>query len=163
MTSNSRPAINVAAQYRHQPKQVVVGDILEKPGALLKWYDLFGSDASIPSSVLAAARQTVAGNAVAVDGLGFVILHRCENDFYFLLISTWRQENELWETAWYKDGDSMRDFAPFRREPPHLPTFCVWELAIVGHEKDSWIRFLNSDRDSAAITRWRSDCYVGSA
>ena len=38
--------------------------------------------------------------------LGFVILHRCGEDFYFLLISTWRNENELWETVWAKAGEA---------------------------------------------------------
>ena len=37
------------------------------------------------------------------------------------------------------------------------PTFCVWELAIVAHEALAWSRFLASDRDEAALSRWRED------
>ena len=40
--------------------------------------------------------------------LGFVVLHRCGESFYFLLVCTWRNENELWETVWAKDGDGRR-------------------------------------------------------
>ena len=36
------------------------------------------------------------------------ILHRCGEDFYFLLVCTWRNENELWETVWAKNGDERR-------------------------------------------------------
>ena len=42
-----------------------------------------------------------------------VVLHRCGSDFYFLIVCTWRNENELWQTVWYKDGDRMDAFAPF--------------------------------------------------
>ena len=46
--------------------------------------------------------------------LGFAILHRCGESFYFLLVSTWRNENELWETVWAKDGDDEAAFAPWQ-------------------------------------------------
>jgi hypothetical protein len=59
------------------------------------------------------------------------ILHRCGSDFYFLIVNTWRGNNEVWETVFYKDGAAMADFAPFPREGTHKPTFCVWELAPV--------------------------------
>ena len=37
--------------------------------------------------------------------LGFVILHRC-GEASFLLVSTWENDNELWETVRAKDGDN---------------------------------------------------------
>ena len=56
------------------------------------------------------------------------ILHRCGESFYFLLVCTWRNENELWETVWAKDGDGDVFFRPWPIEGTHRPTFCVWEL-----------------------------------
>ena len=63
----------------------------------------------------------------------------------------------------YKDGEAMADFALFPREQPHKPTFCVWELAAVWHEKGTWERFLTSERDETAATIWQRDVYAGSA
>ena len=77
----------------------------------------------------ARGRLGVAGD------LGFVILHRCGEDFYFLLVCTWRNENELWETVWAKDGDADVFFRPWAIDGAHRPTFCVWELGAVVHER----------------------------
>jgi len=68
--------------------------------------------------------------ALDVAGFGFVILHRCADAFYLLLVCTWDGDNELWETVWTKDGED----AAFARWPPsegHHPTYCVGELGAV--------------------------------
>jgi hypothetical protein len=92
-----------------------------------------------------------------------VILHRCGKDFYFLIVCTWRNSNEIWETVFYKNGDSMTEFALFPRGGTHLPTFCVWELAPVMREKAAWERFLGTSRDVAAATEWLADRGGGEA
>ena len=76
--------------------------------------------------------------------LGFVVLHRCGEDFYFLLVCTWRNENELWETVWAKNGDADVFFRPWPADGAHRPTFCVWELGAVCHERDAWTSYLRS-------------------
>ena len=96
-------------------------------------------------------------------GLGFVVLHRCGNDFYFLIVCTWRGSNEVWETVFYKDGDAMVDFALFARDKTHKPAFCVWELAPVWYEQHAWVRFLKSARDEAAAQVWLNELYTGPA
>jgi hypothetical protein len=96
-------------------------------------------------------------------GLGFVILHQCGTQFYFLIVNTWRGNNELWETVFYKDGEAMPDFALWPRDGVHKPAFCVWELMPVWHENKSWERFLVSARDEAAARVWLDDLYAGAA
>ena len=91
-----------------------------------------------------------------------MILHRCGEDFYFLLVCTWRNENELWETVWAKDGDERRFFHPWPVEGAHRPTFCVWELGAVCHERQAWSRFLRSSRDAVAKKEYLEDTYTGS-
>ena len=98
-----------------------------------------------------------------LDGFGFVILHRCGESFYFLVAVTWRNENEMWETIWYKDGDTMPEFKELPRADPHKITLCVWELAPVWHERQSWVRFLVSKRDLVAADQWLNDLYRGVA
>jgi len=73
----------------------------------------------VPENIVSLARARVTTTALESRGLGFVILHRCEEDFYFLIVCTWRNSNELWQTVLYKDGEAMpsvtHDWASARR------------------------------------------------
>jgi hypothetical protein len=149
--------------YRHIPKRSTPGEPLEPAGAVLKWYGLHPDDRPVPDDIASLARTALTRTPLEAQGLGFVILHRCGTDFYFLIVSTWRNSNELWETVFYKDGDRMADFELFPREGAHKPVFCVWELVLVWHEQQAWARFLLSDRDEAAAQAWRDDVYAGPA
>lgn len=153
----------IAPQYRHTPKWVTPGDSIGTKSAVLKWYALYSKDQPVPDEINRLARSYLARTALEAKGLGFVILHRCGNDFYFLIVNTWRGNNEVWETVFYKDGGAMSDFALWPRDGTHKPTFCVWELVPVWHEKESWERFLKTSRDEEAAQAWLSDCYSGPA
>lgn len=149
--------------YRHVSKQVTPGEPIELPGALFKWYAVHPVDRPVPEEITRLARTYLEKTPLEARGLGPVILHRCGQDFYFLIVCTWRNENELWETVFYKNGDAMAEFAPFPREGTHKPAFCVWELVPVWHEQKAWERFLLSSRDEAAAQRWLADLYSGPA
>lgn len=153
----------IAAEYRHVPKHVVFGETLEQAGVVLKWYEVHPLERPVPVGISQLARSYLTKNDLEARGLGFVILHRCGEDFYFLIVSSWRNNNELWETVFYKNGEAMSDFAPFARDAVHKPTFCVWELVPLWHEKQVWERFLKSPRDAAAAQSWLRDCYSGPA
>ena len=133
--------------------------------AVLKWYDIARPEAPVPIAIRALARRCLR-DAVKLerlsleDDLGFVILHRCEDDFHFLLVATWRNENELWESVWAKRRSDIF-FEPWPSAGSHRPTFCVWELGAVAHERDAWIRYLRSPRDQAARRGYLRDSYSG--
>lgn len=150
----------VASIYRHQGKHATVGTPLLLPGAALKWYTIQPRGLPVAPEVTALASDLLTTSPQTPEGLGFVLLHRCGADFYFLIVSTWRNNNELWETVFYKDA-VMTHFAPFARGGHHIPTFCVWELGPVWHEKLAWERFLASARDTAAAQAWFDDQFVG--
>ena len=153
----------IGAGYRHYPKRVTQGEPLEISGALLKWYGLHADDRPIPEEVTRLARTRLAAAPPEAGGLGFVVLHRCGADFYFHIVCTWRNSNELWQTVFYKDGDRMADFEIFPRDGAHKPMLCVWELVPVWHEQKAWERFLLSSRDEAAAQAWLADRYAGPA
>lgn len=155
--------LGIDSEYRHAPKLVTPGEMLETPGSVLKWYAVHSVDQPVPDEIAQLARSYLMKTSLEARGLGFVLLHRCGNDFYFLIVCTWRGSNEVWETVFYKDGDGMVDFALFAREKTHKPTFCVWELAPVWHEQQAWVRFLKSPRDEAAAHVWLRDRYNGRA
>ena len=153
----------IDAGYIHEPKHVRPGDVLEPSDAVLKWYAVHPQDRPVPEEITQLARSYLMRNELEARGFGFVILHRCGNDFYFLIVNTWRNNNEVWESVFYKNGDTMTDFALWRREAVHKPTYCVWELVPLWHEQQAWERFLKSSRDEAAAQMWLGDRYAGPA
>src|SRR5207247_8988968 len=118
--------LGVKETYQHAPKHVTPGESIETNGAVLKWYQLAPQDRQVPDEIDRLARSFLARTDLEAKGLGFVILHRCGEDFYFLIVNTWRVNHEVWETLFYKNGDAMSDFALCPRDGMHQPSFCVW-------------------------------------
>jgi hypothetical protein len=153
----------VKQNYEHGPKRITPGESIATNGAALKWYQLAPENQPVPDEIDRLGRSFLARQTLEAKGLGFVILHRCGEDFYFLIVSTWRGNNEVWETVFYKNGEAMADFALWPRDGMHKPAFCVWELAAVWHETKSWERFLLSAHDETAAQIWQRDLYSGPA
>lgn len=150
---------------RHDAKVATPQPSIMLGESVLKWYDIARPETPVPIAVRALARRCLRdavkqGTLALGDELGFVILHRCERDFYFLLVSAWRNENELWESVWAK-GEAAVLFRPWSTEGTHRPTFCVWELGTVAHERVAWTTYLRSARDDAARRSYLRDCYDG--
>jgi hypothetical protein len=167
MTSTVTTSYGVDAAYRHVPKHAQPASSIGLGEAVLKWYDLARPEDPVPAEVQALARRAL-DDAVQVDelqlgdGLGFVILHRCgAAGFHFLLVGTWRNDNELWETVWAKHDDTDPGFHPWVVEDGHRPTFCVWELGVVAHERLAWAEYLGSERDAAARRAYLGDVFEG--
>ena len=70
---------------------------------------------------------------------------------------------EIWESVYEKDVIQNTNYRLLEFEGSHRGTFCVWELAPVWHEKESWERFLISSRDVPAAKVWQEDVYAGAA
>ena len=155
----------VHAGYRHLTKEIASATPIELGDSVLKWYDIAPGDAPVPGPIRALARGTLRGAADPGaldldDDLGLVILHRSGESYFFLLVSTWRNDNELWESVWAKNGDDS-GFHPWPIEGTHRPTFCVWELGAVCHEQQAWSRFLRSARDAEAREAYLRDSFAG--
>jgi hypothetical protein len=68
-------------------------------------------------------------------GLGFVIVHDA-GDYCFALYDWWAGENEIHQrlySAPLDDPDAMRPH-------PTPAVGCVWELAVLDHERRAWLR-----------------------
>jgi hypothetical protein len=156
----------VDAGYRHVPKLVRPGTSLALGDTILKWYDLARAEAPVPYRVRELAYAALCGGSRSGEielsaDLGFAILHRCGESFYFLIASIWRNDNELWETVWAKDGEALATFEPWDVEGRPRPTYCVWELGVVCHERLAWSRYLASARDASARSAYVLDTYRG--
>jgi len=156
----------VQADYSHVSKLIRPARSIALGEAVLKWYDIAPAEAPVPLELQVLARGSLhaATESRSLDldgGLGFVILHRCGESFYFLIVSTWRNDNELWETVWAKNGNGELAFRPWPREGTHIPAFCVWELGAVWHEQQAWSRFLRSTRDAGDRETYLRDTFEG--
>ena len=154
----------VRPAYEHVSKVIQPGPAVSVSGGLLKWYEISTAAKPVAVEVSALAREALPVAAPSLSGeLGFAILHRCGEGFYFLLVSTWRNENELWETVWAKPGEHEAAFLPWPLGTGHHPTFCVWELRAVCHEQAAWSRYLRSPRRAADMETYVDDTYTGPA
>lgn len=156
---------NIPPEYRHIPKLITPADDLVLANAHFKWYDVRPAEAAIPVEYADLAREhvraEVAGGNLRIDGeLGFVIHHLCGESFYFVIVCTWRNVNEMWETLYARQA---ADGGPFELVPQgtHLEVICVWELGAVLHEQQAWIRYLYSARDEQAKLDYLADKFTG--
>ena len=165
MTDGASPGF-VRSAYRHHPKQVMPQTGVTLATARLKWYDIAKAETPVPVAIRRLASTFLDAEARSdrweLDHeLGFVLLHRCGTEFYFLIVCTWRGDNELWQTVYAKATDETPDFSLFPRENPHKGTYCVWEMGTVWRETQAWKRFLMSSRDSAAQDAYLRDAEPG--
>jgi hypothetical protein len=129
--------------------------------AILKWYDVAPPDEPVPLAIRALARRCLRdgakdGTLGVEEGLGFIVLHRCDEELYVLHVSTWDDEHELSETLWAKSGEDVL-FRPCPGDTPHR----VEEFVATAHEREAWSAYLRSARDEAARRAYLRDSYAG--
>lgn len=125
-----------------------------------KWYDLAEDPSKISTQDIHNAQiciENAQENFQNIDDLGFVIMHRCGEN-YLLLVCTWRSENELWESVYY---DGSGKFEIWDRNKIHLPTYCVWEMGIVYHESQAWKKYLGTTKDEDDKKNYLNDLFEG--
>ena len=138
---------------------------LALPNAVLKWYDLYPDEALITKEQREESRhflrKEVKAGRLKLDGeLGFVILHRV-NSGLLLLLTVWRNTNEMWEAVYAKNISEDGGYQEITFKNIPRATYCVWELGAVWHERNAWVRFLSSKRDEAAKLEYVNDQFEG--
>ncbi len=78
-----------------------------------------------------------------------------------LLLTTWRNTNEMWESVYVKDLTQAGGYESLMFESNPRGTYCVWELGPVWHERHAWVRFLSSKRDEEAKLAYVNDRFSG--
>ena len=147
----------------HYQKLVLPGEDISLPRAYLKWYAIRRPDVEIARELVEESRAFVAAEVERLkmqNELGFVLLHDCRPAL-LLMIMTWRNTNEIYESAYAKDMTRAEGYQPITFETSHRATFCVWELGAVWHERQAWARFLSSKRDEAAKLAYINDRFSG--
>lgn len=151
--------------YKYYKKKIIPGRLLHLPGASLKWYELYPADTGITQRQIIEARafleaEAKTGRLKLQSELGFIILHRA-GDCLLLLLTTWRNTNEMWESVYLKNIAEPDSYSALKFENDHKGTYCVWELGIVWHERNAWVRFIESARDDIAKEEYLNDQFSG--
>ena len=144
----------VDEDYHHVTKKFRPGRPLVLPDTYLKWYQLSRENQIIDPADDTAARtvltEDIAAGRLPITGdLGFVIHHLSGEHIHLLLVCTWRDNNEMWETTYVKDSRQNHPFS-LMPQTTHRGVICVWEFGVVAHEHQEWTRYLRSSRDTAA-------------
>jgi hypothetical protein len=154
-------------EYRHRAKSALPQDELALPGLRLKWYQLVPAGYTVSEALERESRERIradveAGRIDFGSTMGFVILHiaGAASEVAMLIVSTWRNCNEIWETVYLKDLPNDGPYRVYERSG-HLPTYCVWELGVVWHERNAFERYLYSARGAAAVEQYFADRYAG--
>ena len=136
---------------RWAPRTVVRPEPWSCGGVPLKTYGVL-ADASKPlgEGLVAAARGIVESAAAEVaaaphQGVGFVILHR-GSEGVWLLLHWWEEGGICAQRLWRSDLAGPLAFAAVDR--PVMA--CVWELALIDHERRAYVRTLMAGRDQEA-------------
>jgi hypothetical protein len=155
---------HVVENYGHSKKLVIPQDDLSLPNAYLKWYDVCRLDKTITPELAQESRAFIqqeaeTGRLKLENDLGFVILHLA-GSVAMLIICTWRNENEIWESHYFKFLNTGGSYEA--QEPRgHRPMWCVWELIPIWHERNAWTRYLFSKRDTEAKYAYINDRFAG--
>ena len=152
---------SVDPAYHHRAKAARPGSGLHWGGTYLKCYDLAETHLPVTQTATTQAKAYLETLPPSGASAGFIILHRCNETFHFLLLQVWRGNNEIWQSVHYADPPK-RGFLPFAPAYPSLghprPTLCVWELGIAAHEAIAWQHYLASPRSENDFAIWQSDC-----
>ncbi len=146
-------------------KRITPGSKLNLQDASLKWYNLYPPESVISHEQIMESKDFIrseirSGKLNFENELGFIILHKA-GDYLLLLITTWRNTNEMWESIYFKKAAGEDLYKPMKFKSDHKGTYCVWELGIVWHERNAWVRFIKSKKDNKSKLAYLNDQFSG--
>lgn len=137
----------------------------EAPGATLKVYGIHPAGGVPTDAAMAAARRVAdawlaaprgARTAGGVDwaacpehGLGSLVVHQ-GREALFVVLDVWLGENMMRHRVWAAPLNAIERLEPLEHAEA---AFCVWELAVIQHERAAWLRHVltpegRSDREA---------------
>ena len=117
----------------------------------LKAYAILADPGAEPDPALAARAAEVVARAApriaatAQEEIGFVILHQ-DGDGAWLLLHWWIAGGTCAQLIWHGPPDAPTAFIPLDR--PAMA--CIWELALIDHERRAYVRSLAGPGDGRA-------------
>ena len=90
-------------------------------------------------------------------GLGFLGIHD-GRDSNFVFVCWWQKENELQHRVFYSEPEQ-----PTRLRPaaPEEPIACVWDLSVLAHEREAWVRHMLASPSGPDAEAYLADTLSG--
>jgi hypothetical protein len=154
-------AMHLGEPYR--PRPILPLGIEAASGWRLKVYGIAYERAS-PRSDLVAAAKTAAFELLPQPaetetryGVGFLGIHdgRGHN---FVFVDWWEQENELHHHVFFSPSDRPAELRPAADGDPAA---CVWDLSVVSHEREAWIRHVLDNEIEPDLDAYLADALTG--
>lgn len=110
-------------------------------------------------AALGVARSTLPQTALGHGryGLGFLGIHE-GRDGNFVFVSWWENENELHHRVFFSTPARPGQLRPAR---PDEPIACVWDLSVLAHERQAWIRHMLANPRDADADAYLADALNG--
>ncbi len=155
MRSSGVPNFGAVPAYRPRPVRLLGVD--RNGGWRLKVYGMAAATER-PRPRLVDAARTLAAQILpapggdGAHGVGFVVAHDAR-PACFVLVNWWVRGYDLFQ----------RYFRASLEQPEHLSELttpavgCVWELAVVGHERDAWVRHVLTSPADADVEAYLAD------
>ena len=148
----------------YTPRPISALGVEEIAGWRLKVYGIaYGRDGPRPELVdasLAAASERLPQPPIteARYGIGFLGVHdgRGEN---FVFVDWWAHENELHHQILFSPSDEP---GQLRAGTDGDPIACAWDLSVVGHERDAWVRHVLANPHGPDLDAYLADQLSGS-
>ncbi len=134
-------------------------DILSFDGWRLKLYGIAYQrerpGQALVDAAVAAATQRLPRPAVARDryGVGFACAHDGRGG-NFVFVNWWANEDELHHHAWRSTNEEPQQLRP---TGPDDFTACAWDLAVIGHERNAWVRHVLGRADGPDLGAYLDD------
>jgi hypothetical protein len=150
-------AIRLAEPYA--ARRIRCLDILDFDGWRMKLYGIAYRGErpaqALVDAALAVAPRRLPHPAVAGDryGVGFVCAHD-GRDGNFVFVDWWAGENELHHNTWRSTKEEPDELRP---TGPDDFTACAWDLAVIGYERNAWVRHVLARPDGPHLEGYLDD------
>lgn len=140
------------APYRNRPIWPI--EVVNLSGWQIKFYGMCAVGAGVKPTLINTAREFLIDSARfdASTGYGFSILHRGEEAIWLLL--DWWEQDILHQRLFWSDIDGE---VVFHEGPPKNELACVWELQVIAHERDAWVKHVMTDPTDADYNAYLLD------
>jgi hypothetical protein len=125
----------------HHPRTIKCQGVETTAGWRVKLYGI-SATAATPRAALLSATLRASASALPSPpltddryGIGFAIAHDAA-DYCFALVDWWSGENEIHQRLFSAPLDRPEEMKPH----PSEAIGCVWELAVIDHERRAWLR-----------------------
>ncbi len=159
--------------YRPRPTGFLT--LHREPGIALKVYGISATEEAPPADTVAVAialavaylragrtpcwRAGVEWWGLPSYGVGSLIVHRGRTTT-FAVLDWWIDENVLRHHVWAAPADPP---GPFESLAPADVAICVWELAVLEHERAAWLRHVFTPDGHADLEAYLADRFEPAA